>query len=62
MKNRIFAIICNVVGIVGWGFLLILGIFDGISMIAVLYGICFICSVISLILNVSQMKKNNCRR
>ena len=51
MKNRIFALICNAVGIVGWGILLILGILDGKSMLAILYGICFVCSVISLILN-----------
>ena len=39
--------------------ILILGIIDGKSMIAVLYGICFVCSVISFIQNVAQIKKEN---
>lgn len=57
MKNRVFAIVCNAVGIVCCGILLYAGIYDGKSVSAILYGLCFVCSLVSLILNVVELKK-----
>lgn len=57
MKKRVFAIVCNAIGIVCWGILLYAGIYDGKGVGAILYGLCFVCSLISLILNVVELKK-----
>lgn len=65
MKNRKAAAICNALAMVCWGILVYGGIYDGKVINIILYGICFVFSAISLILNITAIKKetnNNPRR
>ncbi|MBP1560239.1 MAG: hypothetical protein J6C96_03215 [Oscillospiraceae bacterium] len=57
MKKIVAAITCNAIASVCWGILLYAGIYDGKTVGAILYGLCLVCSVISLILNIILLKK-----
>lgn len=57
MKNRIVAIVCNSIAIVCWGILVWSGIYDRKPLSIVLYALCFVCSTISLIMNIVAVNK-----
>ena len=51
------AIICNCIAMACRGALVNAGIYDGKILSTVLYGICFVCSTISLIMTIIKLKK-----
>lgn len=57
MKNRKVSAVLNAIAMVCWGILLYAGIYERKTVSAILYGICFLCCLISLILNISLIKK-----
>lgn len=57
MKNRKNAIICHSLAMMCWGILVYAGIYYGKAINVTLYGLCFVCSMILLILNIASIKK-----
>lgn len=59
MKRRKIAIICNASAALCWGILLYGGVYNGKTFNIIMYGICFVLSVISLIWNLVIINNEN---
>lgn len=57
MKNRKVSAVLNAIAMICWGILLFAGIFDGNTISSILYGLCFVCTLTSFILNIVLIKK-----
>lgn len=57
MKNRKVSAILNAVAMICWGVLLFTGIYQGNTVSAILYGLCFVCTLTSFILNIIVINK-----
>lgn len=57
MKDRKAASICYALAIICWGALTFCGVCDGNVTSVILYGICLVFSMISLIINVRALNK-----
>ena len=57
MKDRKAASICYALAIICWGALTFCGICDGKVVSVIMYGICFVFSTVSLIVNIRALKK-----
>ena len=56
MNKRNVTILCNIIALVCWGILLYAGIYEGKPKNIVLYGLCFVFTLISLIKNITGIK------
>ena len=57
MKKRKIAIICSAIAMVCWGILFYAGIYEKNTTRAVIYGLAFVCSMVTMIKHIIASKR-----